>query len=216
MAGRGLTARWIAGALLLGLSLGAVRPVHAHPLGKAQWSLRTAARASGDAIQVLVVVEVPFDDVGKAVREARASDASTDAGAVVAAYGQALLARMASQARLTIDGAPVPGAFVAMDHPLNGRGSAAGGFFTWIITFEPASAWPLDDDVLLEIRHTGFTEEDLVYSTFADGGAPWTVTEDSSKAVLPDRPYALEDPAFWSPDKRLRTLRARFVRGPTP
>lgn len=182
----------------------------AHPLSRDQWSLRTAVRLQQDTAQVLAVLEVPFDEVGKAIREARDAQPDTPVDQLLKAYGERMIRVLAQQAKLTIDGRAVAGHFVPKDHPLNGRGSAAGGFFTWFVEFRPDGAWPLDGDVVVQVAHTGFEDTDIVYSALADAGPGWTLVEDSSKLVLPDRIYRLEDPAFWSPDPRLRTLRTRF------
>jgi len=195
-------------ALAIGL---AVPGASAHPLSRDQWSLRTAVRVARDDVQVIAVLEVPFDVVGKAIRARREAAPDTPVDQLLSAYGRTALQTLASQATLTIDGQAVQGRFVAKDHPLNGRGSASGGFFTWFVEFRPEGAWPLDGDVTVGVAHGGYTDVDIVYSTLADAGPGWTLAEDSSRQVLPDRPYRLEDPAFWSPDPRLRTLTARFV-----
>lgn len=197
----------VAGIVAWGLAGSAV----AHPLSRDQWSLRTAVRLAGDDAQVVVVLEVPFDVVGRAVREARAADPDTPVDRLLEAYGHAMLERLAAEVRLTVDGQPVPGAFGPKEHPLNGRGSASGGFFTWIVEFTPTGAWPLDGDVVVQVVHQDFADVGIVYSAFVDGGSGWRVAEDSSKAVLPEGTYRMDDPAFWSADPRLRTLRARFL-----
>lgn len=204
---RGLAVAWLAAALLGSTT------AWAHPLSKDKWSLRTAVRLQERTAQVLIVLEVPFDVVGKAIRQAREQDGDAPVDQLLARYGREVLGQLAGQASLTVDGRPVPGTFVRKDHPLNGRGSAAGGFFTWIVEFQAKGDWPLDEEVVVEVRNTGFTEADIVYSALADAGPGWTLVEDSTKGVLPSRRYVLDDPAFWSPDPSLRTLRARFRAG---
>lgn len=185
----------------------------AHPLSKDTWSLRTAVRVRGDAVEALAVLEVPFDVVGAAVRQARAADPDTPASVHLEAVSAGYLLELAAQARVEVDGVAVPGAWVAKDHPMNGRGSASEGFFTYLVTFAPAGAWPLDDDVTVRIAHTGFADAPMVYSVFAVGEAGWTVRAHSAQGILPDGPYRIDEPAFWSDDARLRAFEGRFTRG---
>lgn len=201
------------GLVLIALA-GLVGPLvaSAHPLSKDSWSLRTAIRVADEGVDVLLVLEVPFDEVREALQQAAQAQPDTPPPELVRAYGAKVLERLGGQATLQMNGAPVPGRFSPKDHPMNGRGSASGGFFLWMVAFEPQAGWSLTDPVSLTVSHADFTEESIVYSAMSVAGAGWRVAHDSARDVLPSGPYLIDDPSFWSPDPRLREVTVRFVR----
>lgn len=207
--------RWI--AVLITTLLPALAA--AHPLSKDTWSLRSAVQAQADALDVVVVLEVPFAVVTKDLRErmdaVRASgEGSKGAQAVLDAYAKEHWARMAKGLKLTVDGKAVEGSWRPRDNRYNGKGAVDGGFFMYIVEFVPTSGWSLDGDVTVVVENAAYPDEDMVYSGLVLSSPPWTVTRDSSKDVLPDRPYDLRSPDFWLPDASLRKLVARFVKAP--
>lgn len=201
---------------LLGLALAA----EAHPLSKDKYSFRTALRLDGAELDAVVVLEVPFDvvrvDVAEAMKAAKTSDDPAGAAeAVLDGYRDAQFAAIADGLRLTVDGEAVPGRWVPRDNRLNGKASVAGGFFMYIVEFQPKGALELDDDVTVRVDNQGYPEAPMVYSAMVLSGEGWSLASQEPD-VLPDGPYDLNDPRFWVEDPRLRKVGARWTRAKAP
>lgn len=198
------------------LLLAALAVADAHPLARDRYSLRAALRLDGDRVDALVVLEIPFDVVVKSLGgELQASGvdpASASAREARDAWTASVWKRLADGLVLTVDGVVPAGAWAPSDNRYNGKGVASEGFFLYVVEFRPAGPITLDGDVTLDLVNTGWTDAPMSYSAVVMPGKGWTVTEHSLSGVLPDRPYDLNDPAFWVDDPGLRALRARFVK----
>lgn len=194
-------------------------PALAHPMTRDAWSLRTAVQLAGETLDVVVVLEVPFDvvtsDLKADLDAARTSaDASKAAQAVLDRYTQKHFDTMAAGLSLTIDGKKVAGAWKPRKNRLNGKGAVTGGFFMYIVEFVPAAPPAFGREVRVVVHNGGYTEPKMVYSAMVVSGVGWTVAEDSSKSLLPDKPYDLNGPEFWVSDAALRKVSARYTRTP--
>ncbi len=193
----------------------------AHPGSRELYSLRTAVRLDGDRLDAVVVVEVPFDVVMARLRPVIApfrerGDAEGARGAIEADKA-ARFEEIARTITLTVDGSALPGRWAPRDVPYNGQGSAAGGFFLYVVGFVPATgARPADrdgdGDIDVRVRTTALAEAPMTYSATALAGGGWTVADSSAAGLLPASPASVDDPAAWVRDDALRDLRVRYVR----
>lgn len=205
-------------ALLLGLGIAGV--AEAHPMSRDQWSLRTAVQLVADKLDAVVVLEVPFDVVAKALKpgldaaRAQGQAAPAAADAVIQGYAKQHFDTLARHLTLTVDGKPVPGTWRPSANRLNGKGAVEGGFFLYIVEFAPAGTPKLDDDVTLVVDDKAYPDAPMVYSAMVVAGTGWKVVSNSAAKLLPTRPYDLNAPDFWVSDPSLRRVEARFQRTP--
>lgn len=202
----------------LGLSSGA----SAHPMSREDWSLRTAVQVDADRLDVVVVLEVPFDVVSKelgadmtAARDA--ADPAASAQKVLDAYTRGHWDRLAAGLKLWVNGEPVSGHWAPKNSRLNGKGAVSAGFFMYIVEFVPDAPWVLGDEVDVMVGNVAYAHAPMVYSAMVVTGTPWQVAWDTARLSLPSGAYNVDDPRFWVRDVRLRALRAHVVRvAPTP
>lgn len=208
--------RWF--VLLVGLWVSGA--AHAHPMSRDQWSLRTAVQLVADKLDAVVVLEVPFDVVAKALKpgldaaRSQGQAAPTAADAVIQGYAKQHFDTLAKHLTLTVDGRSVPGAWRPSANRLNGKGAVEGGFFLYIVEFVPSGPLPLDADVTLVVDDRAYLDAPMVYSAMVVAGTGWKVVSSSAAKLLPARPYDLNAPDFWVADPALRRVEARFQRTP--
>lgn len=198
------------GALLM-----AAAPVaRAHPFAETEYSLRTAFKASDEALVAFVVLEVPIPVVMKGIGVAAEDDLATKKRKV-ARYNQGIWKQMASGLTLQVDGAPVKGEWLAIEHELNGK--AAEGFFVYMVGFafaDPA-ALPASGGYAVKVDNAGFAEVPMWYSGSAVALSPWIVTQNTAKEVLGDNSERkLTDPGRWTRDENMRHMTVAFKRKP--
>ena len=103
----------------------------AHPMAGTDRSLRSAVRLTPDALEVVVVLEVPIDTVKADVSAWREAEPEGDGAAFRARYTQQRFDTLAQTTTVTLDGRPVEAVFAPLDSPINGRGLE--GFFTYVV-----------------------------------------------------------------------------------
>ncbi len=191
----------------------------AHPMSRVDYSMRAAIQFDGDHLEAVVVMEVPFDvvaaDLRAGMEAARsATEPSHQAQQVLDAYSHKVWDQMGQGLRVRVDGQVVPGTWGPKDNRLNGKGAVTGGFFLYMVEFKPSAPLKLDQDVDVVIENWGLADKPMVYSAMVVAGRGWKVTMDSSRVALPNAPYNVDDPRFWTRDLSLRRLEARFVSTP--
>lgn len=188
----------------------------AHPLSRELFSFRTALRLDGDRLDALVVLEIPFDVVMAGLRERLGTDkpALDDPAsrAAVDAWNQRIWEKMADGLLLVADGQIVPGRWKPSGSRYNGQGAVTEGFFLYVVEFEAAAPLPESTSHTVRVTNIGWPDAPMAWSGVVFPGAGWTVTQSSTTGILPDRPYALDDAAFWVADPSLRTVEGRWTR----
>lgn len=189
----------------------------AHPLSRDRYSLRTAVRVEAERVDVLVVLEIPFDTVMSEVRGGLdaagvAPDAGLPAREVLDRYNSSVWRRMGEGLLVLADGAPVAGTWVPSSNRYNGKGAVTEGFFVYIVEYRPEVPLRLGPTAELTVINTAWPEAPMAYSAYVAAGSGWTLTASSTQGLLPARTYDLNDPAFWVEDPALRLLTARFAR----
>ena len=191
----------------------------AHPMSRDKWSLRTAVQLAGDKLDALVVLEVPFDvvsaDLKAGLDEARASEnPARSAQQVLDGYAKKHWDQLAAGLTLTVNGAPVEGAWTPRNNRMNGKGAANGGFFMYIVEFVPQTPFVWDTAVDIGVKNTGYSEPPMVYSAMVVAGEGWRVEKNSTVDLLPKRPYDLNAKDFWIADPALREVSVRYAPEP--
>jgi hypothetical protein len=204
-------------ALMVGLLTASV--ASAHPMSRVDYSMRTAIQLDGDRLEAVVVMEVPFDvvaaDLRAGMEAARsANDPSHQAQQVLDAYSHKVWDQLGQGLRVRVNGQVVPGSWGPKENRLNGKGAVTGGFFLYMVEFKPAAPLQLGPGVDVVVENWGMADKPMVYSAMVVAGRGWTVTMDSSRVALPNAPYNVDDPRFWTRNLSLRRLEARFVAAP--
>ena len=176
----------------------------AHPFSQEEYSLRTAVTISDKGIVPLVVLEVPIPIALKEIG-ANVEDHTEVKRRKIKAYNNQQWSTLANNLTFTVDGVPVSGEWLAIDHPANGK--ATEGFFVYMVSFMFETTPTFDEDVTVEIVNNAFMESPMVYSGSATSKEPWLIESSTSKTVLGDNETAeLTDPLRWSKDAALRTM----------
>lgn len=208
---------WRAAAVLVGLLCAG--EAHAHPMSRVDYSMRAAVQLDGDHLEAVVVMEVPFDvvaaDLRAGMEAARtAAEPTAQAQQVLDAYSHKVWDQLGQGLRVRVNGQVVPGTWGPKDNRLNGKGAVTGGFFLYMVEFRPAAPLVLGKSVDVVIENWGMADKPMVYSAMVVPGRGWTVTMDSSRIALPNAPYNVDDPRFWTRNLSLRRLEARFAATP--
>lgn len=206
-------ARWAWALLLVSVV------ADAHPLSRDRYSLRTALRLDADKLDALVVLEIPFDKVMAELKtglDAAGTTAQSGAPAreVLDAYTAGVWKELGEGLILLADGRPVPGTWAPADSRYNGKGAVTEGFFIYIVEFKPTAPWAFGPGVSLQVLDANWPSAPMAYSAYVEAGKGWKVAYSSAARSLPDKPYDLNDPAFWVDDPAMRVLSVRFERAP--
>ena len=187
----------------------------AHPNDPNYWSLRTLLRTSDAGVQVVVGLEIP---VGQ-VLAGMVAEAGGDPEAVKTRhekkYTQAQWDALAEGLTVTVNGTEEKGTFAPLEHPINGK--AGEQFAVYLVGLQldkPQKAY--GDDFTIVVTNTAFSDAPMFHSVFAKGTAPWTVAENSARAVLGDAvdiEDATEVAEAWKQDDSLRTITVKMERG---
>jgi len=189
----------------------------AHPFGQRYYALRTELRMKTSGPELILVGEVPIMVVLSEFRRMN-RDVVRPGAAEDAAYRAAKLDQLRQGASLTVDGQPVPGAWVALDDPRNGK--SAEGSFTYFLRFEPTDPWDLSADTLrIAVEAGAYEGLPLWYAAYAvaepaEGGG-WAVADNSARGYIGDAaddPVAMEGPEGWSQDEGMRRLEVLLQR----
>ena len=176
----------------------------AHPFSQEEYSLRTAVTISDKGIVPLVVLEIPIPIALKEIG-ANVEDHTEVKRRKIKAYNNQQWNALANSLTFTVDGTPLSGEWLAIDHPANGK--ATEGFFVYMVSFMFDTVPTFDDDVTVEIVNSAFMDSPMVYSGSATTKEPWMVEMSTSKTILGDNESAdLTDPLRWSKDAALRTM----------
>ena len=186
------------------LALSMVQSALAHPFSQEEYSLRTAVTVSDKGVVPLVVLEIPIPialkEIGAAVED------HTDVKRrKIKAYNNQQWQTLSTNLTFSIDGQPVKGEWLAIDHPANGK--ATEGFFVYMVSFMFTEPVALSESTTIEVVNSAYPDAKMVYSGSATTKAPWTIVDSTSRRVLGDNEGAdLTDPLRWSTDPALRTM----------
>ena len=176
----------------------------AHPFSKEEYSLRTALKVSEKGLVPLVALEVP---IPIALREigAETADPTEVKKRKIRAYNELQWNTLAENLSFSVDGNPMKGKWLAIDHPANGK--AAEGFFVYMVSFQFEKSPDLKDGSTIVIHNAAYPDSPMVYTASATASPPWSVTSSTSREVLGEGEVSeLTDPKRWTEDARLRTL----------
>lgn len=191
-------------------------PAAAHPFAATEYSLRTAFKASDEGLVAFVVLEVPIPVVMKGIGVAAEDDLSAKKRKVVR-YNEDTWKAMASGLTLKVDGTPVKGEWLAIEHELNGK--AAEGFFVYMVGFafaDPTAA-VRKDKCTVTVENSGYADVPMWYSGSAVALEPWTVASNTAQDVLGEASArSLTDPDRWTRDDKMRQMEVRFERSAEP
>ena len=188
------------------------KPAAAHPFAATEYSLRTAFKVSDEGLVAFVVLEVPIPVVMKGIGVEVADDLATKKRKV-ARYNERVWEQMAEGLSMVIDGRPVPGEWLAIEHELNGK--AAEGFFVYMVSFafDDAAAVAKRSEYTVQVDNSGFTDVPMWYSGSAVALAPWGVTRNTAQEVLGEKSTRkLTDPDRWTRDAQMRHMVVSFAR----
>ena len=183
-----------------------VSDVFGHPFSQEEYSLRTAIKVSEKGVVPLVALEVP---IPIALREIGAE--STDPKDVkrrkINQYNQKQWDTLAASLDFTINGEPVQGEWLAIEHPANGK--AAEGFFVYLVSFNPKKPYQkLSAGTEIVIDNQSFIDAPMVYTGSAHASEPYVISSSTSQDVLGEfTNLDLTDPKRWSKDASLRTMK---------
>lgn len=198
---------------LLGAWLAVGTTAAAHPFAATEYSLRTAFKASDEALVAFVVLEVPIPVVMKGIG-VDAEDDLTTKRRKVTRYNEAIWKQMADGLALTVDGEPLRGEWLAIEHELNGK--AAEGFFVYMVgyAFDDPAGLTKRSTYTVKVVNTGFSGVPMWYSGSAVALEPWVVGVNTAREVLGEKSTRkLTDPDRWTRDDRMREMVVSFERG---
>lgn len=207
--------RWPAiAAVAVGLAAASLSgtPAAAHPFAETEYSLRTAFKASDQGLVAFVVLEVPIPVVMKGIGVDREDDLATKKRKV-ARYNQGVWDELARGLVLQVDGEPVKGEWLAIEHELNGK--AAEGFFVYMVGYAFADPTALvgRGAYTVTVDNTGWKDVPMWYSGSAIAIEPWVVTTNTAEDVLGDsKDKKLTDPDRWTRDDKMRSMRVGLKR----
>ncbi|MBM75707.1 MAG: hypothetical protein CMK59_09930 [Proteobacteria bacterium] len=179
--------------------------VQAHPFSKNEFSLRTSIKISEKGIVPLVALEVPIPialyDIG-----AEDQDTKSIKKRKIKDYNKKQWDQMAKGLSFTLNGVPVEGEWLPIEHPANGK--AAEGFFVYLLSFRPNNAYaPLNPGDEIIIKNQSYLDLPMVYTGSAYASAPYTIADSTAKQILGEnKDKDLNDPERWSTDANLRTM----------
>ena len=184
----------------------------AHPFSKEEYSLRTALKVSEKGLVPLVALEVPIPIALKEIG-ADTTDPTEVKKRKIRAYNERQWDTLAENLSFTVDGSPLKGQWLAIDHPANGK--AAEGFFVYMVSFQFTETPNLKDGSIIVIHNAAYPDSPMVYTASATASTPWTVASSTSKDILGEGEQAeLTDPSRWSEDASLRTLKVIIKSSP--
>ena len=198
---------YVALPVLLAASVLASPGAQAHPFAETEYSLRTAFKVSDEGLVAFVVLEIPIPVVMKGIGVTKEDDLATKKRKVER-YNQSIWSDLADGLTLTVDGEPVKGEWMAIEHELNGK--AAEGFFVYMVGYalQDADALASRDGYTVSVRNTGWSTVPMWYSGSAVALAPWQVDASTARDVLGDEKSKrkLTDPDRWTRDDQMRHL----------
>lgn len=176
----------------------------AHPFSKEEYSLRTALKVSEKGLVPLVALEVPIPIALKEIG-ADTTDPTEVKKRKIRAYNELQWNTLAENLSFTVDGNPMKGQWLAIDHPANGK--AAEGFFVYMVSFQFETSPDLKDGSTIVIHNASYPDSPMVYTASATASPPWSVASSTAQEILGEGENSeLTDPKRWSEDSRLRTL----------
>lgn len=188
----------------------------AHPFAATEYSTRTAFKASDEGLVAFVVLEVPIPVVMKGIGVAKEDDLDTKKRKVEK-YNTSIWTEMAAGLTLKVDGQPVKGDWMPIEHELNGR--AAEGFFVYMVgyAFKEPAALVARGAYTVTVDNVGWTDLPMWYSGSAVALEPWVVVENTAQVVLGEKQELnLNDPDRWTRDDRMRHMTVKVEKKPTP
>lgn len=202
-------------AALLLAALLAPTPASAHPFSKTSYSARSALRIGDSGLKAVAVLEVPAQFVLDQLT-AMAGEGKKPGRAHLKKLNEQTWAAMGAALTLKLDGEAVSGEWKAVKNDINGKG--AEGFFVYLVAFVPLAPLTLGERAEITVINDGWRAADIYLSGMARADEGWAVESCSAEDLLGDgsRKFAVNEPGSWSRDEALRTLRAVFVKEPSP
>ena len=180
--------------------------VFAHPFSQEEYSLRTAIKVSDKGVVPLVALEVPIP-IALSEIGAESTDPKDIKRRKINQYNQKQWDTLATYLKFTINGVPVEGEWLPIEHPANGK--AAEGFFVYLVSFNPKKAYQqLSKGTEIVIENKAFFDVPMVYTGSAHASSPYVIASSTAQNILGE--YAdkdLTDPLRWSKDASLRTMK---------
>jgi len=187
--------------------------VQAHPMDATEFSLRSSVSLSDAELMVVVVLEVPLNDV--VVEFARMyPDRNQVSEDDIEAFKEMQWKRLTDGLALKINSETREVTWSPLGSPINGRASE--GFFVYMVGGRVVpSEGGFSSPLVVELDNQAHIEASMVLSAYAAGAAPWIVLENNALDVLGSRAEMVdvsEDPLGWTRDPALRNLRIVFQR----
>lgn len=205
---RPFVCRLLSMGLAMGLAQGvlSVPEAHAHPFAATEYSLRTAFKASDEGLVAFVVLEVPIPVVMKGIGVEREDDLAVKKRKVEK-FNQSIWSSMADGLTLKIDDEVVKGAWMPIEHELNGK--AAEGFFVYMVgyAFRDPAELTAKGAYTVSVANTGWVDVPMWYSGSAVALEPWQVDANTAEDVLGEKSVRkLTDPDRWTRDEKMRQM----------
>ena len=181
----------------------------AHPFGKEEYSVRTAVRVSAEKAQVVLILEVPVDDVLKGVL--RLGGGARVGREEVAQWDRSQWSLLARDVTVQINGKALePTDWKPVPSKRNGK--AAEGFFVYLVGAE-ASVQGMQK-VTVEVDNSVYMDKPMYLAVAAEEESPWFVSENSAMlSYLTQSDSDMGDEASeWSVDPSLRELKVVYER----
>jgi len=175
--------------------------------------MRSELRITGAGIEAVVTLEVPTPVVLRSYQQRYAEVEQTPED-LDRDFFQFQCERLGQGLSLALDGAPVEGAWVPVDHPSNGLGGEL--FFVYLMRFEPAQPPQLGAAATLTLRNESLPKARMYLSGYAEAGLPWAVASNSARDLIgqrADEKDVGDDPDAWTRDEQARVLEVSFTRG---
>ena len=177
-----------------------------HPFSQEEYSLRTAIKVSEKGVVPLVALEVPIP-IALAEIGAESTDPKDVKRRKINQYNQKQWDTLASYLEFTIDGEPIEGEWLPIEHPANGK--AAEGFFVYLVSFNPKKPYQqLSTGTEIVIENKSFSDVPMVYTGSAHASSPYVIVSSTAKDILGEFvDKDLTDPQRWSKDSTLRKMK---------
>ena len=200
--------------VLLAAAAVSIPAAHAHPFAATEYSLRTAFKASDEGLVAFVVLEVPIPVVMKGIGVEQEDDLAAKKRKVEK-FNQSIWSAMADGLTLTVDDVSVKGAWMPIEHELNGK--AAEGFFVYMVgyAFRDPAVLTSRSRYTVSVANTGWTDVPMWYSGSAVALEPWQVDANTAQDVLGEKSERkLTDPDRWTRDEKMRQMVVTVSRAP--
>lgn len=180
----------------------------AHPFSKEIHSLYGALRADEAKVSAVVILEVPRTLVVADIQE-RIKQGVPKKKALKA-HDQSRFDALAAGLSLSVNDVPAPVTWRPLAHPSNGK--VVDDFFMYWVGAEIPVDPTWGNTVTVQLDNRAYTDVDMVYSGTVQARGSAKVTLNSAATVIGQDPSTMDrtDPAAWTDDARMRSLRGSW------